>query len=278
MEKTVVITGATDGIGLVTATDLAKQGMRIVQLARNPQRAAAARERIEAAAGRACVTDVACDLSDMGQVRAAAAAVLEACPRIDVLICNAGGAMPERRMTADGHELTLAVNHLGGYLLTRLLLDRVLEADAPRVVYTASMGHKHSPLDFDDLDLERGWSMLKAYGRTKLMNVLTAMELHRRCGDRGLAASSLHPGGVRTGIWNKGGVLGVMAGILGYPFMISVEKGADTLTWLAASPDAHDPRGRYYIKRKPRRTARFATDEAARKLWDVSAERVGLEP
>ena len=275
MDKIAVITGATDGIGYHTALALAQQGMRVVQLARNATKAKATRRAIEAAVGRPCVEDVACDLGDLDAVRRAAADVLERCPRIDVLVNNAGGAMGERGLSPQGHELTHAVNHLGGYLLTRLLLDRMLEAQSPRIVFSASQGHRISALDFDDLEMERGWTTMKAYGRSKLMNVLTAMELHRRYGAQGLAASSMHPGGVRTGIWKKAGPLGAAVGIIGAIFMVSAEKGSDTLTWLASSPDAAKPEGRYYIRRKVTKTASFATPEAADRLWDVSTALVG---
>ena len=274
--KCVVLTGGTDGIGAVTARDVVAQGADLVLLCRSMDKGEAVRRSISAATGRDAVELVHCELGDLDSVRAAAAEVLERCQRLDVLVNNAGGAMKRRTTTSQGHELTLAVNHLGPYLLTRLLLDRVLAAEAPRIVFTSSRGHFHSALDFDDLDLSRGWTIMKAYGRTKLMNLLTAMELHRRHGDQGLAASSMHPGGVRTGIWNKAGLLGRIVGIVGGLFMISSEEGADTLTWLATSPEAAAPAGQYYYQRKARRKAPFATDEAARRLWDVSAERAGL--
>jgi NAD(P)-dependent dehydrogenase (short-subunit alcohol dehydrogenase family) len=140
------------------------------------------------------------------------------------------------------------------------------------VVFTSSYGHNNSPLDFDDLNLEKDYTTLKAYGRSKLMNLLTARELQRRYGDQNIVASSFHPGAVRTPIWGKGGVVGRVLGVVLYPFMVSVEQGADTFIWLASSQDeaSVNAGGHYFYKRSRPRTAAFATDEAAAKLWQVS--------
>jgi NAD(P)-dependent dehydrogenase (short-subunit alcohol dehydrogenase family) len=145
-----------------------------------------------------------------------------------------------------------------------------------RVVFTSSLGHRNSPLDFDDLELKHNYSTLKAYGRSKLMNLLTAREFHKRYGTSNLIASSFHPGAVRTPIWSKGGVLARLLGLLMYPFMWPVEKGADTFIWLASSDDEAvlGAAGSYFFDRRKRRPAEFATDDAAAKLWSVSDELI----
>ncbi len=196
-----------------------------------------------------------------------------------MLCVNAGGANSKRQVTDEGFELTFAANHLGGFLLTQLLLPSLLNAaqsDQARIVFTSSLGHKSSPLDFDDLNMSKGYSGLKAYGRSKLMNLLTARELDRRFRDLQIVASSFHPGAVRTPIWSKGGTSGRLLGALLYPFMISTEKGADTMIWLASSADeqARHAEGHYFFKRRKASVAPFASDEAAARLWQVSMELV----
>ena len=153
------------------------------------------------------------------------------------------------------------------------LLKRAEESEA-RVVFTSSLGHKNSPLDFADLNLDKDYSTIKAYGRSKLMNLLTAKELHRRFGDKGIITSSFHPGAVRTAIWSKGGFLARLIGLAMYPFMWSIEKGAATFIWLASSsdPEVTQAGGDYFFDRRKPSIAKFATDEAAQKLWTVSEE------
>ncbi|MFH1809983.1 MAG: SDR family NAD(P)-dependent oxidoreductase [Pseudomonadota bacterium] len=276
--QTCIITGANGGIGYVTTRDLARLGAHVVMVCRNEQRGLAARDAIRQETGNPRVGLLVGDTSSLADMRRVAAEILEGCPRIDVLIANAGGAMGKRTVTAEGFENTLATNHLGHYLLTRLLLDRLLADGGARVVVTSSHGHKSSgAIDFDDLNMERRWGMLKAYGLTKLMNVLMAQELDRRFGEQGLRASSFHPGAVRTGIWNKAGFLGSLVGAVGGLFMISSEQGADTMTWLATSAEAADPQGQYYYQRKRRRISPHATQDAAKRLWEMSAELVGLQ-
>lgn len=276
--RTAVVTGATDGIGLVTARELARRGARLVLPVRNIERGERAMASIRDDTGSDRIEIAPLDLGQMDSVRECAAWILEACERLDVLVNNAGCFNGKRWTTTEGFEGTLAVNHLGPYLLTRMLMERLCADGGARVVFTSSVMHKHSAIDFADLSLERRWSSYRAYGRSKLMNLLTARELHLRFGAQGVVASSVHPGGVRTGIWKKSGLLGKLVDRTAGLWMISAEQGADTLLWLASSPDAAAPVGNYFYQRKPRRTAPFATDEAAKRLWQVSADLVGLEP
>lgn len=219
------------------------------------------------------------DFSSLTSVSKVAKEILDKHPRIDVLCNNAGGANGSRRMTVEGFEITFAVNHLAGFLLTKKLLpalERAAEIDMARIVFTSSYGHTNSPLDFDDLNLVHGYSTLKAYGRSKLMNVLTARELHRRFKDKNIVSSAFHPGAVRTPIWRKGGLVGTLLGLVMYPFMRRVEKGAETFIWLASSEDdtARNPNGDYYFDLKLGSAASFADKEAAEKLWRISEELI----
>ncbi|MBT8146915.1 MAG: SDR family oxidoreductase [Gammaproteobacteria bacterium] len=277
--KSFVITGANSGIGFVSARDFASRGATVVIMCRNEQRGKDAVDTIRRDSGNQDVHLYVADFSLMSSVVEAGRAVLAEYPRIDVLCNNAGAANSKRQVTAEGFELTFAANHLGGFLLTQILLPALLKAGedgGARVVFTSSLGHKSGPLDFDDLNMSKGYRGLKAYGRSKLMNLLTARELFYRYGEQGINSSSFHPGAVRTPIWSKGGAAGNLLGILGYPFMINMEKGADTMIWLASSsePAAVHADGNYYFKRDRPPIAHFATDKAAKKLWEISTELV----
>jgi NAD(P)-dependent dehydrogenase (short-subunit alcohol dehydrogenase family) len=288
--KTYIVTGANSGIGYEAAKNFASRGAKVALVCRSESRGRDAVASIVAATGNAKVSLYVADFSLLSSVGKVADALLADFPVIDVLCNNAGGANGPRTVTAEGFETTFVTNHLSGFLLMRKLLGRMLGEDsqasragpAPaevrRVVFTSSYGHNNSPLDFDDLNLEKDYTTLKAYGRSKLMNLLTARELQRRYGDRNIVASSFHPGAVRTPIWGKGGAVGRFLGVAMYPFMVSIAKGADTFIWLASSQDeaSVNAGGHYFYKRSRPRTAAFATDDAAAKLWQVS-ERL-IEP
>jgi NAD(P)-dependent dehydrogenase (short-subunit alcohol dehydrogenase family) len=277
--KVFVVTGANSGIGFVSALDFARRGATVLLMCRNEKRGKEALEAIKRDTGNQDVHLYLADFSLLGSVAEAGRAVAADYSSIDVLCNNAGAANEKRQVTAEGFELTFVANHLGGFLLTQLLLPGLLNAAASggaRVVFTSSLGHKSGPLDFDDLNMSKGYRGLKAYGRSKLMNLLTARELFYRYGEQGIISSSFHPGAVRTPIWSKGGVSGNLLGFVLYPFMINMEKGADTMIWLASSTDpaALHAEGNYYFKRDRPPIAHFATDKAAKKLWDTSMELV----
>lgn len=277
--KIYVVTGANSGIGLVAAEDFACRGAHVALVCRSEERGRHALETIRQHSGNPDVRLFIADFSSLDSVAAAARELLAAYPVINVLCNNAGGANGQRQVTEEGFERTFVTNHLSGFLLTRQLMPGLLaaaEQGEARVVFTSSLGHKNSPLDFDDLNLEKGYSTLKAYGRSKLMNLLTAREVQRRYGEHGIIASSFHPGAVRTAIWGKGGALASFLGLVMYPFMRSVEAGADTLIWLASSadPDARQANGQYFFDRRTPGIADFATDDAAERLWRQSEELV----
>jgi len=277
--KVFVVTGANSGIGFIAARDFARRGATVAIVCRNQARGEKAVADIRNGSGNENVRLYLTDMSVMRNVSETGKALARDFPAIDVLCNNAGSVNARRLVTGDGHELTFAANHLGPFLLTQLLMPSLLQAagqGSARVVFTSSLGHKNSPLDFDDLNMDRDYGGLKAYGRSKLMNLLTALEIDRRYRERNIVASAFHPGAVRTPIWSKGGILGKLLGATLYPFMIDVEPGADTMIWLASAEEdsARHADGHYFVKRRKAETAPFATSEAATRLWDVSMELV----
>jgi len=276
--KTILITGATSGIGREAAVALARRGARVVLVGRDPGRTEAAVATVNARSGAAEVSHLLCDFSSRADIRRLADTVLARHDRLDVLINNAGAVNKERRLTVDGIEMTFAVNHLGYFLLTNLLTDLLVRSAPARVVTVASEAHRHATLDFDDLGFERGgYRIMRAYGRSKLANVLFANELARRLASSGVTSNSLHPGVVATNIWSRapGWVKPIL--YLLRPTMISAEKGAEAIVQLAASPEMEGVTGKYFNREKIVEPAPLAQDEAlAKQLWNVSARMVGL--
>jgi NAD(P)-dependent dehydrogenase (short-subunit alcohol dehydrogenase family) len=277
--KTVLVTGANTGIGLETAAALAQMGADVVITARDPAKGNAALAEIRRRHPDARVEAMELDLSRLDDVRAFAAAFKEHHDRLDVLVNNAGLMLGERSVTQDGNETTFQVNHLGPFLLTHLLLD-LIKASAPaRIVNVASTAHRGGRLDFSDLQSERSYAGMRVYGTTKLCNILFTRELARRLEGTGVTANSLHPGTVRTGFGQDGDAKGFMRiGLaLGRPFFLSPAGGAKTSVYLASSPDVEGESGGYYAKSRSSRTsARARDDEAARRLWEVSEQLVGI--
>jgi NAD(P)-dependent dehydrogenase (short-subunit alcohol dehydrogenase family) len=282
--KTVVVTGANSGIGFETAVSLAEMGARVLVTSRNADKGRAAVAAIGARVGReAQVQLVVFDLADLASVRQGAREILEEAPRLDVLVNNAGLVLTERAETVDGYEATFAINHLGPFLLTNLLLDRVRASAPARIVTVASTAHNSARkgIPFDDLQSERHYRGMRVYGQSKLANILFTLELSRRLEGTGVTANSLHPGTVRTGYGGDGDARGFLAfGIkIASPFFLTPAKGARTSVYLAASPDVADVSGEYFVKCTPRQPRRWARDpEAARRLWQVSEELTGLAP
>jgi retinol dehydrogenase-14 len=277
--KTILITGATNGIGLEAAVELARSGARIVMVGRDPERTAAALAEVKARSGSGEVSSLLCDFSSQAAIRALAAEVLSRLDRLDVLVNNAGAVNKARRLTVDGIETTFAVNHLGYFLLTNLLLDLLKRSAPARVVTVASIGHRRGTLDFADLGFEHGgYAIMRAYTRSKLANVLFANELARRLAGTDVTSNSLHPGSVATNIWSGAPTWAKpLIAILYRPFFISPKEGGETIVQLAASPDLEGVTGKYFEKKVALPPAPLAQDEAlAKRLWEVSAEMVGL--
>lgn len=276
--KRVLITGATGGIGLAAAEELARRGARLAIVARSEARAKQAVAAIRAAAGDGSDVDVlTADLSSQASVRALAAEALRRYPSIEVLINNAGAIYGTRQVSADGIELTWATNHLAPFLLTTLLLER-LERSAPaRVISTTSDAHKGKLIPFDDLNAERSYGArgFTRYGETKLANILFTKELAARLGGTGVTANCVHPGFVATGFNRNNGSLMALGMTLARPFARSPRKGAETLVWLADSAEAGSVSGGYFFDCRQATPSAAATDaEAAQRLWQVSEEQV----
>jgi NAD(P)-dependent dehydrogenase (short-subunit alcohol dehydrogenase family) len=268
----VVLTGATRGIGQAAAVALAATNAELALVGRDPDRVTAVAQEARTA-GSAPVHEYVADLSLMSEVRRLADELRGAHPQIDVLANNAGALFATRRVTAEGFEQTLALNHLAPFLLTHLLRDRL---SGGRVITTASDAHKGARLILDDLQSERGFSAMRVYGTSKLCNILFTRELARRVPD--LHANCFHPGVVRSGFGkNDNGVWKVIT-TLGSPFFRTPERGARSLVWLATSADAADLTGEYVVDEKVATPTATARDDAlARGLWERSAELVGVE-
>ena len=275
--RTVLVTGGTGGIGKATAAGLAALGARIAITGRDRRRADEAAAEIRAAGGPSVDVFVA-DMSSQVEVRRLASEVLDALPRLDVLVNNVGGFWNTRRVTADGLEHTFALNHLAPFLLTNLLLDR-LKANAPARVVTVSSGAQAmGRIDFADLQGERAYSGQRAYNQSKLANVLFTYELARRLDDSGVTANVLHPGVVQTafGAEDPGRIQRLLVPLV-RPFMKTPEQGAATSIHLASAPELEHVTGQYFANSKPKRSSGRSYDEAvAARLWDVSCELTGI--
>ncbi|MFT4863692.1 MAG: NAD(P)-dependent dehydrogenase (short-subunit alcohol dehydrogenase family) [Pseudohongiellaceae bacterium] len=277
--KVVVVTGANSGIGLVASKNFAARGASLAIVCRSEERGHWALDLLKRESGNIAIELFLADLSSLAATKALAGELKARHSAIHILVNNAGGANAGHQLTTEGFELTFVSNHLSNFLLTETLLpciERAASESLARIVFTSSLGHKNSPLDFADLNLEHGYSTLKAYGRSKLMNLLTAQTLHRRLGASNVAVSSFHPGAVRTAIWSKGGAVPRILGFVMYPFMRSEEKGAETLIWLATSQDeeALSPGGNYFFDKAPAKTAPFANEEAGERLYQESLKLI----
>jgi NAD(P)-dependent dehydrogenase (short-subunit alcohol dehydrogenase family) len=271
------MTGGTNGIGLAAAQKLAELGAELTVVARSQERAALTLQRIREAREDVPVPEVAiADLSSQAEVRRLAAELLERYERIDVLVNNAGAVFRTRRLTVDGIEETWALNHLAPFLLTNLLLDRLKRHPPARIITTASDAHQRAHIPFDDLaagELSKGKAFGR-YGETKLANILFTAELARRLEGSGVTANCYHPGLVATGFGRNNGRLINLAMSAIKPFARTPEKGAETLVWLADSPDVSGENGGYFVdKRRTLPSAEAQDMEVARRLWDLSRQQ-----
>jgi NAD(P)-dependent dehydrogenase (short-subunit alcohol dehydrogenase family) len=267
----VLLTGATRGIGRAAAIEMAAQGAELALVGREATRVKEVAQEARAAGGGAPVHEYVADLALMADVRRLAEQIRDSHPQIDVLANNAGAMFTSRKMTAEGLEQTIALDHLSPFLLTNLLLDRL---DGARVVTTSSDAHKGGRLNLEDLQSER-FSAMRVYGTAKLCNILFTRELSRRAPE--LYANCFHPGVVRTGFGkNDGGFARVLV-TLGGPFLRSPERGARSLVWLALSDQAAGLTGEYVVDEKVTEPSAQAQDDSlAEALWEQSAQLVGL--
>ena len=274
--KTAVVTGANSGIGKITALELAKRNYRVVMVCRNQEKAAAAKQEIAEETGNEYVQIEICDLSLMSNIRRSAKQIRETNTSIDLLVNNAG-LLPqsERQTTSEGFEMTFAVNHLAYFLLTRELLPALKSAESGRVVNVASEAHKSGTFDSENLQLENGYSTVKAYGNSKLFNIMFTRQLHKELDGTNISTFSLHPGVVNTNFAADSDSFFAKLFNLGRFFMLSPEKGASTSVYLCTEPGIEHLSGHYFIKSKPAKPYGIAMDDAAcRQLWEKSKKLI----
>ena len=275
-ERTAVVTGASSGIGRQTALGLARAGMQVVMAGRDRARTEAARRFVTERSGSDRVAIAVADFSNLTEVRRLADEILAVASRLDVLVNNAGLMSPKHRFSFDGFELTFAVNHLAPFLLTNLLLERIRTSAPARIVTVASEAHRGHRLNLTQLAQPHDWSTLRAYGRSKLCNILFTRELAAQLTGSGVVATCLHPGVVATGIGQRGGLTELVWRAM-KPFMKSPERGAETSLFLATVPDPAPFHGGYIIGESLVRPDPPALDGGlARGLWNESARLVGL--
>lgn len=276
--KVCVITGATSGIGLVAAERLAAMGARLVLVGRDKARGEAALARIKRRSPGAQLRIHYADLSRLAEMNRLAAEIAAVEPRIDVLVNNAGAMFQQRGVTEDGLERTFALNHMAYFVLSNRLRDRLAAAAPSRIVSVASDAHRGNTLDFADLQATRNYRGFTAYGRSKLANILFTRELARRLAGSGVTANCLHPGFVASRFGdNNPGLFRLGLGIAKSVFAVSPEKGAETIVYLAASPEVAGVSGGYFAKCRPAAPTEAARDDtAARRLWEESARLAKL--
>jgi retinol dehydrogenase 14 len=279
--RTVVITGGNSGIGRATAEALATLGARVVITSRDETRGSAAVADIRRASGNDLVDCVRLDLARLASVRSCADELLERLDAIHVLDLNAGGVLSRRSETEDGYESQFQANHLGHFLLSQLLVDRLKQSAPARVVVLSSWGHTQARdgIDFDDLQwMARPYRGSFVYSATKLMNLYFTFEFARRLAGTDVTVNALHPGYVASGFGMSGDTNWLRLGlVVSRPFARSPQKGAATAVWLAASDDVKGETGKYFADCKVKAPSPRALDvDAARRLWDLSGELAGL--
>lgn len=276
--KTVLVTGATAGIGLETARGLARMGARVIVVGRSEDKTAATVADIRHTTGNEQVELLLGDLSLMADVRTVADAFKRQYDRLDVLVNNVGALMQRRQVTGEGVEMTWALNHLGYFVMTRELLD-ILKASAPaRIVNVSSDAHRGGRIRWDDPEMSSGYFAFNAYSQSKLANILFTKELARRIAGTGVTANALHPGVVASNFAMTNNSANLFTRLFRRAFdlfSISLEDGAKTSLHVAASPDVEGVNGAYFAKSRPATPSAAARDaDAARRLWEITEARL----
>ncbi|MCA9676841.1 MAG: SDR family NAD(P)-dependent oxidoreductase [Kofleriaceae bacterium] len=276
--RTVLVTGASSGIGLEAARALAARGARVVMLVRDPARADAAAASILATAPAARLERVVADLASLAEVRRAAAEVRDRFDRLDVLLNNAGAINDRRELTVDGFERTFAVNHLAAFLLSAELRDLLVASAPARLITVSSLGHRFARFTWDDLPYgERGYRESFAYGASKLCNLWFAREAARRLAGTGVTSNALHPGAIASGFGRDGSWLYRVGMRIGKRVLLTPAKGARTSIYLASAPEVADVTGQYFVRCKVATPSRAARDDArAARLWALSEDLTGV--
>ena len=275
--KTAVVTGATSGIGRATAIDFAQRGARLLLIGRNEARARETADAIRAAAPMADFEIVRGDFAVQAEVRRVGEALLKRVDKLDLLVNNHGVTMAKRELTPDGYEATFAINHLGYFHLTGLLLPKLRATPGARIVSVASEAHRFGALELDDLNSEKRYGALRVYGKSKSANIHFTRELARRCGSPQLTINCVHPGGVSTNLGSgQGGPMLRMLQKLVMRFMKTPLEGAQTSIYASTSPDVVGKQGAYYADcREKQPAAHCRNDATARELWALSEQLTG---
>jgi NAD(P)-dependent dehydrogenase (short-subunit alcohol dehydrogenase family) len=275
--KLCVITGANSGIGYETAKALAEKGAYIVMVCRNEDKAIEAKNEILRSVPDAGIAIVLCDFSIQKEIRLAADEIGSRYKKIDILINNHGFIASERWETVDGLEATFAVNHIGYFLFTNLLLENIKAAKKGRIINVASDAHRVGEFDPNNLQLEDDFSAMKAYGNSKLFNILFTKELAERIKETKVTANCLHPGVIGSNFGKSGNWLVRMIWALGSPFMKSTKSGAQTSIYLASSDEVENANGAYFKNKKAKAPRKHALDkDAAKQLWEISERLCGM--
>ena len=276
-DKTCIVTGANSGIGRVTATELAKMGAKVVMICRNREKGEEARSEIVSSTGNSSVYLITGDLSSQREIRNVVGEFKERFRSLHVLVNNAGGLIPTRQLTEDGIEKTFATNHLGYFILTSLLLDTLVKSAPSRIVNVASAVHHYAKLDFGNLQGERKYRQFQAYSLSKLENVLFTYELARRLDGKGVTVNCMEPGAVYSNFYNNSGFgLKLFSSLFGWT-MRSSEKGAETVIYLASSPEVEGITGKYFKDKKAVPSSKLSMDpEISRHLWEASESLIKL--
>ncbi len=274
--KVVMVTGATGGIGKETAKGLAYMGATVVLVSRSMEKLARVASEMKSETKNDDISHLSCDLTSMDSVRRLASEFRERYDRLDVLINNAGEIINDRRISVDGNEYTLALDHLSHFLLTSLLLDIIRRSAPSRIINVSSMAHIMGHIDFDDIMIEKGYTPGKAYGQAKLANILFTYELARRLASTGVTVNCLHPGMVRTNFGKDTTGAWKLFILLSKPFMISARKGAQTSIYLASSPEVVSVTGKFFAKKREKKSSKESYDKnTAKRLWEISEELTG---
>jgi len=273
-----MVTGATSGIGEVTARELAARGAEVIVVSRNAQKCQNTVSQIRKKTGNPAVDYMVADLSSQAQIRRLVQEFRPRFPRLDVLVNNAGAFFLRRQESEDGIEKTWALDHLNYFLLTNLLLDVLKDSAPARIVNVASESHRRAGIPFDNLELEEGYSGMRAYGQAKLGNILFTYELARRLEGSGVTANAVHPGFVATDIGSDNGWLVNQVMKVVHLFGRSPEEGAETVVYLASSPELEGVSGKYFFDKQPIESAPVSYDrQTAQRLWQVSVQMTGLD-
>ncbi len=269
-DKNAIITGATSGIGRITALAIAEKGARLVLPVRNMAKGEELKQEIGEKTGNTSVELISCHLDSLESIRQFAEEYKQKHDTLHLLVNNAGTWEVKRRESEDGIEMNFAVNHLAPFMLTYLLLDTIKASAPARIVNVSSSAHKQTKMNFDDLEGKKRWSSMRSYGQGKLANILFTRKLAKDLEGTGVTANCLHPGVVSTRLFDKMPL--VFRKIFGL-FMITPDKGAETSIYLAASPEVEGVSGGYFVKKKQARPTRHAMDmDVAERLWEVSEE------